>query len=227
MVNNKKHIVLFDFCETLVNFQTADAFIDYCRDQLKLSIMYRKENLRKILIKSKVLKILERITHSKYSIYKRNKLWQLKGLEETLLNELSLKYYDEIIKPNLIEKTCSILKKRIEQGDTIWIVSGGYGIYLKHFAKEFNVSNIISSNIEFVKGYATGKLYGIDCMHDNKVKLLDLALESEKDYTISASYSDSITDIPILSVAQKAYVISKSKHKTWVDNYKYEEIIWD
>ena len=227
MVNNKKHIVLFDFCETLVNFQTADAFIDYCRNQLNLSNMYYKELLRKILIKSRILYFLERITNKKYNIIKTSKLWQLKGLKESSLNELSQRYYNEVIKPNLIEKTCSILKKHIDKGDVVWIVSGGYGIYLKYFAEEYGIDNVISSNIEIFKGYATGKLNGIDCMCENKIKLLNNELKNNKDYSIIASYSDSITDIPILSVAENAYVISKYEHKTWIEKFRFNEIIWN
>ena len=50
-------------------------------------------------------------------------------------------------------------------------------------------------------------------------------ISKEASIEIIASYSDSISDIPILNIAQNAYVVSQ-KHQSWVNNYNYKEILW-
>ena len=66
-----KKIAIFDFCETLVDFQTADAFVDYVREHTDELSVRRKEKINLILRKYKVTRIAEKITSSKYSIEKK------------------------------------------------------------------------------------------------------------------------------------------------------------
>lgn len=225
MSNNR--IAVFDFCETLVNFQTADAFVDFVRESLKMDCINRKEKIDSIIRKYKLLYplfILQLIFHQTWSISKRLKLWQLKGIPQKVISDLSVKYYKEIIKPNLIRETVTILNKHIADGYDVWLVSGGYGIYLRHFAKEYGIKHLISSNIGFKNGYCTGKIDGIDCMNTNKVKLLRKRFSGELNGNVIVSYSDSITDIPILRIAIEPVVISKT-HQKWVEENGFSEII--
>lgn len=219
----ERNIVIFDFCETLVNFQTADAFVNYVRDKLNNELIDKRECINQKLRKYKILFYLERMTRYKLSLLKRIKLYQLRGVSKDVLEELSMLYYQELIKPNLINKTNEILKKYIQDGFEVWIVSGGYGIYLRHYVEEFNVSKLISSNIEIKENKCTGFLDGLDCMNKNKV-ILTMKEIGESKVNILASYSDSITDIPILSLARHPFVISKTKQK-WAFDNNFREIV--
>ena len=37
----REKVAFFDFCETLVDFQTADAFCDYVRERTKKTKMFK------------------------------------------------------------------------------------------------------------------------------------------------------------------------------------------
>ena len=224
-MHKKRRIVIFDFCETLVDFQTADAFVDYAREHLNNRSILRKERINLLLRRYKLTRVAEKLTSYKCSIEKRLKLWQLKGVSKEDLTTLAYSYYKEIIKPHLIEKTNTLLQRHQQNGYEIWLISGGYGIYLQYFKEEFNIDQLISSNIGFKKDKCTGRMSCVDCMHIHKVELLKDKLSHENEFEIVASYSDSSSDIPILGVAKQGFVVSR-QHQSWGESYGFKEIIW-
>lgn len=223
-MESTKDIVIFDFCETLCNFQTADAFVDYVRGKIGSTKIQKRENLNLFLRKTRIASIAELLTSHKLSILKRLKLWQLTGVQEQVVKELAFGYYQEVVRPNLIGITLDILKEYQDKGCLVYLISGGYEQYLRYFVKEFKIDNLISSKIAFSDGYCTGKLEGIDCVCDNKVKLLKAEL-GKRQNRIIASFSDSKSDIPILSIANQPFIVSR-KHQLWAERETFNEIFW-
>ena len=68
---------LFDFCETLVNFQTADAFVDYVRMTTKSKRMMMLSFLIRIMNKIKVFTLIDKLVGNQLYLLKRCVLWQL------------------------------------------------------------------------------------------------------------------------------------------------------
>ena len=56
--NMKQKLALFDFCETIIQFQTADGFIDFIRDKTNSRLMKRLELVRIFLAKIKFFGVL-------------------------------------------------------------------------------------------------------------------------------------------------------------------------
>lgn len=218
-----KEIVIFDFCETLVNFQTADAYVDFVKESLNTPKLIKRDKIITKLRNTRIFSYLDFFSNGRFSIQKRLKLYILKGIKQEELEKLALQYYETKIKPNLIGKTIELMESYMASGKQVWIVSGGYGMYLKYFCHEFHVNKWISSNIKIKKGYATGSILGKDCMNKNKVYLLKQNLRHIGASKIIASYSDSKSDIPILSIADNAFVISHT-HQKWVENVGFNEI---
>ncbi len=224
MLPSKDKWALFDFCETLVNFQTADAFVDFvCRNSPRPFITVAGLALR-ILNKMKFLSLLDRIYGSELYLLKRYKLWLLKGYTMKEIEDCSLLYYETRIKPNLISATVNLLKELKNNGYKILIVSGGYSVYIKHFANQFGVDGIIANEIKFNHGICLGSLDGVNCMNNNKTILLNSFFQTRPDYSVA--YSDSITDVPFLSWADKGVVVSKNNHQKWSEDNGFSEIIW-
>ena len=223
-MKTKRKIAFFDFCETLANFQTADAYVDYVREQTQSKRMLKLERFRDWGIKIRIFWLIDKLTRGRYSIYKMSKLYQLKGFGRDELEQYAIRYYQEVIRPNFITKMVDILRQKKSEGYEIVLVSGGYDIYLKYFAKEFCVNNVISSRIMFNGNICSGLLWGIDCINENKVILLNKQYKREE--LVSEAYSDSISDKPFLSWVNTGYVISKNKSQKWAINTKYKEIIW-
>ena len=151
MQNNNK-VALFDFCETLANFQTADAYVEFVKTHCanhKSKLLFR-EKVYKILKKNRVVSILTRLFPQR-SINKRLICFQLRGLNYYDMDRLAKDYYDDIIKPNLIMPVVDELVELKKENYRIILVSGGYDIYLKYFAAEYGINekDIIWGEIAF------------------------------------------------------------------------------
>lgn len=217
-------VALFDFCETIANFQTADAYVDFVREKLNDSRMCRLERLQNKLRKYKIIQLLDKITRYKHSINKRVKLWQLKGHNIVELQDLAREYYKERIRPNFIPEIIDKLNEFKRSGYNIFLVSGGYDIYLQYFAEEYALSGVISTRIGFNDGLCTGEIDGIDCLGNDKIKLLDQYFGLKPNYSIA--FSDSISDLPFLKWADEGFVVSRQEHQAWSTNNNIKEIIW-
>lgn len=224
MQNNNEKVAFFDFCETLTNFQTADAFVNYVREITGNCRAKKWERFRRFLCDVKVISLLSYIFPGK-SIHKRLVLYQLKGYSQDILHEFAVRYYMECVKPGFISATINRLRELKNDGYKVGLVSGGYDIYLDEFAEEFNLDFVISSRIGFEKGLCTGRMSGLDCLDNNKIKLIKQFFKKKPAESIA--FSDSKSDIPLLQYADTGVVVSHSKHQNWVDNYKLEEIIWE
>lgn len=221
MIKNK--LFIFDFCETLVSFQTADAFVDYVREHSGRASAKVYFGLYQLLKCLKVIRVLTWF-FPESSINKRFYLYQIKGISYSELDNLAMHYYNERIKPNLIESVVQRLQDKICNGETVWIASGGYEIYLKYFMQEYNVKMLLSTKLSMKGMVATGAIHGQDCLYGNKLEQIKNELMERDDYYIEA-YSDSWTDLPMLLFADKAIVVSKEASQSWARKHHFEEII--
>jgi HAD superfamily hydrolase (TIGR01490 family) len=223
-----KKLALFDFCETLVSFQTAGRFVDFVRAKLGSRRMLKLEELR---VKSKALRFTavanKLLPH--YNFDKRLHLYQLKGLSKQKLDDLARQYYQEVIAPNLIPEMIDHLKEKLKEGFTVSIVSGGYSIYLNYFAEQYGISDVIASEIGFDKhGICTGRIKGSDCMYHYKIeKLSNHFVATLIDLKESIAYSDSITDLPLLRWTGKGVVVSSEKSQAWAKDNGLSEIVFE
>ena len=212
-------IALFDFCETLVNFQTADAFVRYA---------YKNINNKELSCSNLVdglLSFLDGITGYRFSLHKRYLLRNLRGVSADQIAECACSYYNTIVKRNFIPEMLNVLRKCLSEGFSIVLISGGYDVYLKLFADEFHLKTIIATKIQYKNNICTGRIDGKDCLAHNKVALLNKLYNRNDIYAVA--YSDSITDKPLLEWANIGYVISKNNSQVWARDYNFKEIIWE
>ena len=113
-----KRIVVFDFCETLVDIQSADKFIDY---------VIEKENYRKyafintiifLLTRSRALALINKF-FPKLNLSKRLKLYQIKGMSSTIINAIAIRYYNEILVHHKIVSIHELLLRHIANKDHV------------------------------------------------------------------------------------------------------------
>lgn len=220
-------VALFDFCETLIKFQTADAFIDYVYEKTRSKRMYRIEKARYLFHRIRAPYYLNKryALWERWSLNKRWRLYELKGFDENKLKELALSFYRERLIPNVINPVIKEMEIRKAEGFKIGIVSGGFDLYIEHFAKDFNVDFYLSSKVGFKNNKCTGKIDGADCMREEKVNELMKRLKDKP--SICYFYSDSISDLPLLLWASNGIVVSKNKHQDWINKYNLKEIIWN
>jgi len=220
-------LVVFDFCETLVNFQSADRFVEY---------VIKNENYRKyrwlfhvnrILSKTRVLSVLGKF-FPELNPSKRLKLLQVKGMSQEKIKKYAQEFYEDNVMPNLIHPLYELMQSHIKNGDYVLILSGGYSPYINVFSQKHQVKAFFATEIAFKAGKVTGKFEGKDCLYGQKTVLLQQYLQNNKiNYTKKIAYSDSASDLPLLQWADEAFVISKRKSQPWAKQYGFKEIIHD
>lgn len=223
---------LFDFCNTLADFSTADAFIEFV-----LSCLNEKERKQRIkkhdfLCKIKLVRLHDimvslGILKNKVSLNKRLYLEAIAGIPYADMERYAGLYYKEKIRPHLIKETVAELRQRQAEGFRIGIVSGGYDMYLKYFAREYDVDDLICTRIGFKDGKATGRIEGTDCMDGRKVLLLDAYYDDAQiDRGASYAYSDSRSDLPLLKWAGNGVAVSPNAEPGWAKKNGLRCLIW-
>lgn len=220
------NLVVFDFCETLVNFQTANAFIDFVVERKKTIWSRFLTSLEFIFVHSRIFAIVDRFL-PKYNISKRVNLMKIRSISELEIKNFASDFYNTIINKSIIHFLFTELKKYVDNGDYVIIASGGYDVYLNLFAADNNVKNIVSSKIEFKNGKATGFLLnGKDCLYEEKVIQLDELIHTiNLEFQNKISFTDSISDLPLLKWSNEGIVVSKGRSQNWPQIYNFKEIV--
>ena len=217
-------VALFDFCDTIVSFQTANAFVEYAIYRFKSRRVFY--SLYKLVNKTKLISGFYYFFIG-HGASKRIPVLFLKGIEKNELERIAHDFYNERIRPKFIIPVLEQIKKLQVEGNTTIIVSGGYSIYIEYFAKEYGIDCVLANEILFRNNRCAGK-YGEECMGRNKVaRLASLLPLNEIDYLKSWAFTDDKSDIPLLELVQNRVVVSKGAHQDWVDdNRKIKEIIY-
>jgi len=220
-----KDFVIFDFCETLVDFQSADRFINRILDNRSVD-------------KNKFWKQISRFLSCRFFnlgfnkffpalIYgKRMKLLGIRGITKSDIDAAAIQYQKELNK-NLIKPLNQLLTEHIQKGDYLVIVSGGYTPYIEEFSKGKGIQKVFATKIRFKNNKCLGVFDGKDCMREEKRILVKNYIKKEKIiYSKSICYSDSKSDLPIMEWVDEGIVISKDKSQYWAKEYGFKEIIW-
>lgn len=221
---NKTKVALFDFCDTCVSFQTANAFVEYAL--LRYKVRRFLYVLYKLIDKTKVISAFYYF-FIRHGAAKRIPLLFLKGIQLGTLEQIAEDFYNERLAPKLIAPVIEQLGFRKKEGCTIVIVSGGYSIYIKYFAKDYGVDYVIANEIAFYDNKCVGK-YGNECMGLNKVTRLGEIIPIETiDSPHSWAYTDDKSDLPILELVHNPVVVSKNNKQEWVkENGIKNEIVY-
>lgn len=217
-------VVIFDFCDTIVNFQTADKFVYYAIDNTEnKKIKKRKKALGIIEKFGFLIRKIDKISNGKYSLNKRLILWQLRGASISEMNKWSENYYNNEIVPNLYVDMLECIRNYQKKGYSIYLVSGGYDVYLRLFSLDYNLNGCLCTKLKFIGGVFSGRIDGVDCTRENKIKMLNECFSAKIEDSIV--YSDSKTDIPLLLWADKGIVVSKKNYRIWAKQYGFGEYL--
>lgn len=219
---------IFDFCETLVDVQSADLFIDYLLENGYLQKRGTQLKMGKIFLNLiKRLKIMSVV----YRVYPKSIFWEknlrissLKGIEVNNLEKVIVSFCN-VLKSHIIQETWEALLDSVEQNKKVIIISAGYGIYLREFFKGIPNVLIVASELEVYNNTLTGKLSGLDCFGSEKVNRLS-QLGSIADLRPIRVFSDSITDLPILEMADEAVVVSNGNIQNWALEKGFNSIVY-
>jgi len=220
MRNN--NLAIFDFCDTIVHFQSADAFTNF--------VLQRQGGMRSVLLNAinktfstfRIYSIFDKLGVFK-NLQKKMLLSGLKDIPFNRLADFAKDFEKNVVQGNLNVEVVTLLNKHISDGDEVILNSGGYELYLTFFAKRMGINKTYATQIEFIDGKCTGKILGIDCLHNEKVSRMKndgFNFQSFKEISV---YSDSVTDMPLFDIAtQKIAVIKGEVVPQWCNNNLFQ-----
>ena len=113
--------------------------------------------------------------------------------------------FDEYMHKYVLRKQKNIKKFYLEQKkDNDVIISASFDFIIKPFCESLGIKNVIATKYDVKKGH----IIGVNCKGEEKVKRFN---EQFKNVKVDKAYSDSLSDIPMFTLAKKAYLVKGEK----------------
>lgn len=196
----KKNILLLDIDFTVINTDSMIEFIIYS---------LKKKTLKTIIHIPYILTMI-----GLYIL----KIVSLKKAKEAIF--ITIKYFSEedlelFFKKHILNKINKSIKNIIEKSKhekiVIMITASPYA-YMKYFEKYGYAEKVIGTELLYKQNKYTNKIIGKNCKGKEKVERIKAYLKYkniEINYENSSAYSDSKSDMPMLSLVKNAFLVSK------------------
>ena len=123
------------------------------------------------------------------------------GISRDRLLLLSEECFEKVVKPALFKNARSLVKRCRDEGQDVMLVSGALDFVLEHLVAYLGATGLIANRLEFKDNYATGRLLRPVVAGPEKARLIrEHAREAGHDLAQCYAYSDSYSDVPMLSV---------------------------
>jgi HAD superfamily hydrolase (TIGR01490 family) len=123
------------------------------------------------------------------------------GISRDRLLLLSDECFEKVVKPALFPNARSLVKRCRDEGHEVVLVSGALDFVLEHLVEYLGASALIANRLEFKANYATGRMLRPIVAGPEKARLIrEHARDNHHDLAQCYAYSDSYSDVPMLSV---------------------------
>lgn len=148
----------------------------------------------------------------------------LNGTKEEELKSIVKDFYREHISNLLYEDGLKAIKDYKAKGYKVYLISASPEFYVNEFSNIEGVDKVIGTKFKMDDGIFTPIVVGKNCKGEEKVKRLMEELKKdniEVDFKNSVMFSDSLSDLPLLQLAGKGYLINyKKKHDLEILRWK-------
>lgn len=209
----KVKVALFDIDKTIIKGDSMFKLLEYTLKK------YPKSILGVLLLVVKLFKYKLGLINTK--IAKENMFYTLKYLNEDDLYD----FYKQVLKKSIYCEAENKMKELYSQNYKIILISASPECYLKYFEEEEFIDFVIGTRLYKEGNRFINKIIGENCKGEEKVKRineylkkLDIIIDKEN----SVAFSDSLSDIPMFNLVNKAYLINYNKNCN-----KYEILKWN
>jgi len=123
------------------------------------------------------------------------------GISQDRLLLLADEAFDGVIRRAVYPGARELVQRTVDEGHEVVLVSGALDFLMERLAKHLGATAHISNRLEFKDGYATGKLLRPIVAGPEKARLVrEWARDRGQDLADCFAYSDSYSDVPMLSV---------------------------
>jgi HAD superfamily hydrolase (TIGR01490 family) len=135
----------------------------------------------------------------------------LAGQDETYWEPIRQRFLAEVIRPRIPDDARALLQRHRDLGHTLVLTTATNRIVSALTAVDLRVDHYLATDVEMVDGRFTGRTRGMLNMRTGKVERLRAWLqdqgEAETVLRQATFYSDSINDLPLLSVVRQPVVV--------------------
>jgi HAD superfamily hydrolase (TIGR01490 family) len=196
MNKNGQAVAFYDLEGTLVSTNLVHTLAFYAR---------RRQGLLKTVTKS-VGTLAKLPLFGATDLYSRNVFNEFffqsyKGESQDRLRYFSEELFEDVLKPAIFPGTRELIAQSKKIGQRQIVISGALDFTIELLCKYLEIDEFVSNRLEFVNGYATGRILPPVMASATKAKWMREYAERE-DINLSESYaySDSISDLPMLSI---------------------------
>ncbi|MFO0679129.1 MAG: HAD family phosphatase [Polyangiaceae bacterium] len=123
------------------------------------------------------------------------------GTSKDRLHGLADEAFDKVIKPALFPSAKALVSRCRKEGQDVVLVSGALDFLMERLAAHIGATGIIANRLEIKDGHATGRLLRPVVAGPEKARLIrEHARANGHDLAQCFAYSDSYSDVPMLSV---------------------------
>jgi HAD superfamily hydrolase (TIGR01490 family) len=123
------------------------------------------------------------------------------GISRDRLLILADEAFDSVMKRAVYPGARDLVQRSRAEGHEVVLVSGALDFLMERLARHLGATAIIANRLDFKDGYATGKLLRPVVAGPEKARLIrEWAREHGQDLADCFAYSDSYSDVPMLSV---------------------------
>ncbi|CAN5752466.1 HAD family hydrolase [soil metagenome] len=123
------------------------------------------------------------------------------GESEDRLRFFADELFEDVLKPAIFDGTFELIETSKKLGLRQVIITGALDFTVAPLIKHFGIDDFAANRLEFVNGYATGRLLPPVMASATKAKWIREFAERENlSLSDSYAYSDSISDLPMLSI---------------------------
>jgi HAD superfamily hydrolase (TIGR01490 family) len=149
----------------------------------------------------------------------------VEGIHEDEMNELVKEFYEQKLTKIFYEDAINMIKKLKSEGCIIYLISASAEFYLKEFYNIPEVDMVIGTKYKMNERLHSCSMDGENCKGEEKVKRLMEVLEQQKlevDFKNSYMFSDSLSDLPLLKLVGKPYLINFKKNYENIEVLKWK-----
>ena len=123
------------------------------------------------------------------------------GFSQDRLRYFSDELFEEVLKPAIYDGTPELIAQGKKIGQRQIVLTGALDFTIDRLMKHLGIDDFVANRLEFVNGYATGRVLPPVMASATKAKWIREYAEREGlNLSESYAYSDSISDLPMLSI---------------------------
>lgn len=131
------------------------------------------------------------------------------GISEDRLLDLADEAFDNVMRPALFKGALDLVARAKKAGHRVVLLSGSPDFLLQRMARLCDADDVIGNRLQIKDGRATGKLLPPIVAGPEKARIIkEHARKHGFELDECAAYSDSMSDVPMLSVVGRPAVVN-------------------